>query len=100
MGSMKSSFAFAACAAAAASLLAGPVLAGEITGNGKKEDFSQGASICKFSGQNDDPTGTQGQGPGGRVQSFGQDVKFGFIDPRDFNPGMACNPNIIDLKPE
>ena len=25
---------------------------------------------------------------------------FGFIDPRDFNPGMACNPNIIDLRPE
>ena len=80
------------CAVAIAGLSVGPALAGEVTGNGKPIVI-HGKSICAFSGQNDDPTGTQGEGPGGRVQSFGQDVKKGFIDPREFNPGMACNPN-------
>ena len=47
-------------------------------------------SICSFSGQNDDPSGTQGEGPGGRTQSYGQDVRNGFISPHEFNPGDAC----------
>ncbi len=95
----KARFGVAVCAAALfASVGAGPALAGEITGNGNKEDFSQGRSICKFSGLNDDPTGTQGEGPGGRTQSFGQDVKLGVFEPSELkggipSPGFACNPN-------
>ena len=93
--------------------------AGEVTGNcspnsksqGKsgencKKEFSQGASICKFSGQNDDPNGDDpANGPPGRTQSYGQDVRSGGLDPSTQNPGkvgqgeftphpgFACNPN-------
>ena len=91
--------------------------AGEVTGNcspnsksqGKsgencKKEFSQGASICKFSGQNDYPDGSQ-SGPPGRTQSYGQDVRSDRLDPSTqnpgkvgqdeptFHPGYACNPN-------
>ena len=84
----------AVCAAAVMGVSANAAFAGEVTGNGKPTQAPAHAnSICAFSGQNDDPTGTQGEGPGGRVQSFGQDVKNGFIDPREFNPGDACNPH-------
>jgi hypothetical protein len=78
-------------------------LAGEVNGSTKnpKEDYSRGLSFCKFSGLNDDPLGEDPtQGPPGRVQSFGQDVRSGAIDPRDFNPGFACNPNSNPLPPE
>jgi hypothetical protein len=72
-------------------------LAGEITGNGKPTAGPTHAnSICVFSGQNDDPTapldGSGPNGPGGKSQSFGQDVKLGLISPHDFNPGAACGP--------
>ena len=60
----KSMFAVAVFTAAlVAGLAAGPALAGEITGNGNKEDYSQGRSICKFSGQNDNPTSTNPANP-------------------------------------
>ena len=74
------------------SLSAGSVLAGEVTGNGKPTAGPANAnSICMFSGQNDDPTGVNpDNGPPGRTQSFGQDVRMGFIDPKAFNPGDAC----------
>jgi hypothetical protein len=73
--------------------------AGEITGNGKPTAGPAHAnSICVFSGQNDDPTAPLSldrtiapNGPGGRSQSFGQDVKLG-LDPHVLNPGMACGP--------
>jgi hypothetical protein len=90
--------------------------AGEVTGNCSpnsksqgqssdncKKEFSQGASICKFSGQNDDPNSTNPENPGGRTQSYGQDVKSGALDPSTqnpgkvgqgvptFQPGFACN---------
>ena len=70
----------------------GPALAGEVTGNGKdtQPGPAHANSICSFSGQNDDPSGTQGEGPGGRTQSYGQDVRNGFISPHEFNPGDAC----------
>jgi hypothetical protein len=72
-------------------LTAGAASAGEVTGNGKPTAGPKHAnSICVFSGQNDDPTGTQGEGPGGRTQSYGQDVKNGSANPRQFNPGDAC----------
>jgi hypothetical protein len=73
--------------------------AGEVTGNGKPTAGPAHAnSICVFSGQNDDPTAPLSldmtiapNGPGGRSQSFGQDVKIG-LDPHVLNPGMACGP--------
>jgi len=84
-----------------AGLGAGTALAGEVTGNGKKEDYSQGRSICSFSGQNDHPEGDPNEGPGGRTQSYGQDVRTGLLDPTDksspLRPGFLCNPNNLDL---
>ena len=85
-----------------AALLGAPAFAGEITGNGQKEDYSMGASICKFSGQNDDPLGLDPEnGPGGVSQSYGQDVKLGIfspLDPDDPHPGTLCNPNNVPMK--
>lgn len=78
--------------------IAAPALAGEVNGSTRnhKEDYSNGVSICIFSGLNDDPSGTQGEGPGGRTQSFGQDVANFGADPREFNPGDegACNAHL------
>jgi hypothetical protein len=74
------------------SMSVGAALAGEVTGNGKDTPAPAHAnSICVFSGQNDDPTGQNPEnGPPGRTQAFGQDVRNGFIDPAAFNPGDAC----------
>jgi hypothetical protein len=81
----------AICALAIAGMTAGTASAGEVTGKGKPTAGpSHANSICVFSGQNDDPSGTQGEGPGGRTQSYGQDVKNGSANPRQFNPGDAC----------
>jgi hypothetical protein len=86
----------ALCAVALAALGAGPAMAGEVTGSGKKSDQNQGRSWCSFSGLNDDPgaplDGSGPNGPGGKSQSFGQDVRLGLAD-HAFNPGVACNPN-------
>lgn len=51
---------------------------------------SNGNSWCSYSGQNDYPDGSK-SGPGGRSQSYGQDVKLGLkgVVP---SPGTACNP--------
>ena len=82
------------CAVVIAGATVGAASAGEVTGNGKPTAAPENASsICAFSGQNDDPTGTLGHGPGGRTQSFGQDVRAGRADPRAFNPGDACRGN-------
>jgi hypothetical protein len=90
----KSLFTAALCSVGILLASAGTAAAGEITGNGKPTSAPEHAnSICAFSGQNDDPTGTQGHGPGGRTQSFGQDVRMG-LDPRMFNPGDACRGNL------
>lgn len=87
----KSTLAALAFAAAMAGSTASAAFAGEVTANGKDTAAPSNAnSICAFSGKNDDPTGTLGQGPGGRTQSFGQDRKLGLADPRAFNPGDAC----------
>ena len=79
-------------------VIAAPALAGEVNGSTRnhKEDYSNGVSICIFSGLNDDPTGTQGEGPGGRTQSFGQNVANFGADPRSFNPGDegGCNAHL------
>ena len=77
------------------SLSAGSALAGEITGNGKTLEPLRANSICAYSGLNDDPLGLNPEnGPPGRTQSFGQAVRAGFIDPREFNPGDACRGNL------
>jgi hypothetical protein len=105
MGKMKSLLAVGACAAAVAVLSAGPALAGEVTGSGKQSNQNQGRSWCSFSGLNDDPGAPLvpplgPEGPGGKSQSFGQEVKLGLADPHGFNPGVACNPNKTPLGPQ
>ena len=87
-------------AALAAACLTGPAIAGELTGNGKDTPLN-GASICQFSGQNDDPEGLDPEnGPGGRTQSFGQDVAKWGHDPHHpvLHPGVLCNPNNLPMK--
>lgn len=81
----------ASVAAVVASLGAGAALAGEVTGNGMKSDFSQGRSICRFSGQNDDPS--EAFPFGGRVQSYGYTVARNGLKAMAPSPGFACNPN-------
>jgi hypothetical protein len=56
--------------------------------NNCKDDYSQGNSICKFSGQNDHTDGSA-SGPGGRTQSYGQDVSSGRAAPNQSNPGQT-----------
>jgi hypothetical protein len=75
------------------SLSAGSALAGEVTGNGNKSHYSQGRSICKFSGQNDNPTSTNPENPGGRVQSYGYSFVKNGLKALVPSPGFACNPN-------
>ncbi|HYI74420.1 MAG TPA: hypothetical protein VEW90_04050 [Gaiellaceae bacterium] len=92
----------ALCAVALAALSAGPALAGEVTGGKNPKETPIGAapendphasSICSFSGQNDDP---EEPGFGGRVQSWGQDVKNAVhagAAPPGGVPGQACRGN-------
>jgi hypothetical protein len=81
----------AAAALVAMSLAASAALAGEITGHGRSLEPLHSNSICAYSGLNDDPTGIDPEnGPPGRTQSYGQDVRNGFIAPQAFNPGDAC----------
>jgi hypothetical protein len=78
-------------AVAVAAVGAGSALAGEVTGNGKPTGAPAHAnSICVFSGQNDHPDGIPPEeGPPGRTQSFGQDVRSGGLDPSTLNPGKV-----------
>jgi hypothetical protein len=76
-----------------ASLSAGAVLAGEVTGNGDATPIADGQanSICSFSGLND------GEPPPGRtaehVQNWGQITQADrdFLTTIGFHPGDACN---------
>jgi hypothetical protein len=68
---------------------------------GKVEQGPQHArSICSYSGLNDhDPE----EPPGGRTQSYGQEVRGGHIEPSEVksgepSPGTLCNPNNLSLK--
>lgn len=86
--------------------LAGTALAGEVTGSGKNSAQNQGVSWCSFSGLNDDPSApissdmaVAPNGPGGKTQSYGQDVRLGLADPHEMTPGVACNPNRTFLPP-
>jgi len=79
------------------SLGVGAVLAGEVTGSGKKIDQNQGRSWCSFSGLNDK---LPGEGPTtSQAQSFGQQIKAGISNPHTGNPGLFCNPNHTPLGP-
>ena len=80
---------------------AGAAFAGEVNGKGQATAGPEHAnSICVFSGQNDDPTapiisaepipGVAPNGPGGRTQSYGQDVRYGLLDPSIVTPGQTC----------
>ena len=60
---------------------------------GKSEQGTEQArSICAFSGLNDDPLDPE---EGGLVQSYGQGVSQGALDPTDKEtverPGVLCN---------
>ena len=77
-------------------LSAAPALA-----QGQVEQGTEHAkSICSFSGQNDTPNAPAPEG--GRVQSYGQLVRQGALDPTDQTnverPGVLCNPNNLPLK--
>ena len=87
---------------AAASLASSPVVAGEITGNGKTIDINA-RTECAYSGFNDqdgDP-----RDPGWISQNYGQNVRLTPLDPSTVDPrneagaffvpipGFACNPN-------
>ena len=82
--------------------IASPAMAGEVNGSdtNPKSKYSQGKSLCKFSGLNDDPDSTNPMNPGGRTQSYGTSVTLGLFDPSDpderstfFFPGVGCNPS-------
>jgi hypothetical protein len=98
--STKRLFAVAICAATVMSVGATAAFAGEVTGSGKNSNQNQGRSWCSFSGLNDDPLGLDpANGPGGRSQSYGQEVRLGLVSPHELNPGVACNPNRTFLPP-
>ena len=106
-------------AAVAAGIGARGAAAGEVTGNCnhaksekaadncKTDQNANANSICSFSGQNDNPESTDPENPGGKTQSYGQDVKSGAASPSEGNPaalghqppgpddfphpGFACN---------
>ena len=81
--------------------IASPAVAGEVNGSdtNPKFQYSQGNSLCKFSGLNDNPESTNPANPGGRTQSYGTSVTLDIFDPSDpderssfFFPGVGCNP--------
>ncbi len=87
----KSAVAAALCSAALVAAGAGTASAGEYKPNGEPTGArSNSNSICSYSGLNDVPEGSPDEGPGGRTQSYGQEVKLGLVDPTQFNPGDAC----------
>ncbi len=93
----------AACAAGLiASVSAGSVMAGEITGSGEAVP-TQGASWCRFSGLNDK---IPGQGPvEPQAQSYGIEVMLGLVPQPSVtkggapSPGTMCNPQRTFLPP-
>ena len=86
---MKSWLALPFCAAALVGFGIGPANA-----QGQVEQGPDHAnSICSFSGQNDVPDDPE---EGGRVQSYGQIVRFNGLEPSELkggapSPGTFCN---------
>jgi hypothetical protein len=92
---VKSMLAAALCAAAVAAVGAGSAFAGEITKNGKPTPISQytAASICSFSGLNDEFV--EGDTAAPQTQSWGQLVRENTpVHGGAGVPGTACNPNL------
>jgi hypothetical protein len=97
---MKKFLTATAVVVAGAAIPSAPAFAGEITGTGKPTAGPAHAnSICVFSGLNDDPTAPitsanptpdAPNGPGGRTQNYGQDVRHGLLDHTMFTPGQTC----------
>jgi hypothetical protein len=78
--------------------IANPVLAGEVNGKGEPTPAGEkSASLCSYSGQQDDPVADEGFFRGDRVQSWGQIPKatrdFLIALEMFFHPGEGCNPN-------
>ena len=103
--SFRRTIAVTVCAAAVTTFGSGVAFAGEVNGNGKELPL-KGASICKYSGLNDEinadePTRTQSYGT--FLQFFGKGAAAGmgvspgagikFVKGEFPSPGMACNPN-------
>ena len=90
-------YTLSASAALVLSICATPSFAGEITGSGKRKDVN-GRSECAYSGLNDEFV--EGDLTAPRVQSYGQLVREGFIDPTaDPRAISACNPNNLPFDP-
>ena len=75
-------------------LLAAPALAVPPENPGFETGIDHARSICSFSGLNHVHPG---EAPTGRTQSYGQEVRHGYIEPsegfRQFDtPGFFCNP--------
>lgn len=92
---LRKAVATSVCTIAFVGAVAGAAYGGEVTGSGKPTQGPAHAnSICVFSGLNDDPTapldGSGPNGPGGKSQSYGQNVKLGLASPHAFTPGDAC----------
>lgn len=68
-------------------LIAAPARAGEVTGSGSDTPVNnyQAASICSFSGLNDDAMPTSD-----RVQTYGMIVRSLGGGPLQFGPGTSC----------
>jgi hypothetical protein len=90
-----------ACAASAL-YAAAPAFAGEVTGNGKDtQGPAHAASLCAFSGLNDNPVNPPPMDFPGKIQNFAHFVFFledmlGIkIHPLDApnHPSIGCNPN-------
>ena len=76
---------------------ASAVLAGEVNGKGEAiPGGANGASLCSFSGRQDDPEEDEGFFRGDEVQSWGQVPKttrdFLVSLAMYFHPGEGCNP--------
>ena len=91
----KSLLAVALCTAALAGVSASTAFAGEVKGppgslTPNEAATSHANSICVFSGLNDNPTSTDPENPGGRVQSYGFSVVSKGLKAFAPSPGEAC----------
>jgi hypothetical protein len=82
----------AACAAGVAGVNASAALAGEVTGTGGPTAApSHTASICAFSGKNDNPLSTNPENPGGVAQSYGFSFVSKGLKATVPSPRVGCN---------
>ena len=93
---LKSWLAIPFCTAAFIGAGAGPAGAQGQTERGPEH----ANSICSFSGLNDEPDDPE---EGGRVQSYGQIVRFGGLEPSEIksgppSPGFFCNGHRFPLQ--